>query len=150
MMDTLKDGSIFMLTKVTFADEKAEYVGAPPLQICIDLRKAKCAAILYSLVTMPPVPAPAEDLAGILCLGSRRRVDLTALIVDVSAPRRHTTANSMKDITDKTVVDGSTSKGEAQQVSAEISMFLDAHAKIAALLQRMQEAHIAKSACHDV
>ena len=29
LMDKFKDGSIFMLTKVTLADEKAEFIGSP-------------------------------------------------------------------------------------------------------------------------
>ena len=105
MMDKFKDGSVFRLTKITLADDKTEFIGAP-LKICIDLRKTKCAAILQSLVTMPPESAPAEELASILGFGSRQRVDLTALIIDMSEPCRENTAYGTKDIIDITIVDG--------------------------------------------
>ena len=51
----------------------------------------------------------------------------------------------MKDITDVTIVDGSTRKGEEQQVSAKMSMFVDAGAKGTALLESMQEAYNANA-----
>ena len=83
MMDKFKNGSIFNMSKVTLADDKAEFLGAPQ-KICIDLRKTKCAAFLQGAVDMPPAPAPTEELASILGLGSRQRVDLT---VSTSATR---------------------------------------------------------------
>ena len=144
MMDKFKDGSVFRLTKVTLADEKTEFIGAP-LKICIDLRKTKCAAILQSLVAMPPAPAPAEELASILGLGSRQRVDITALMIDIGDTRRETTAYGKKDIIDITIVDGSTIKGEEPQVSAKMSMFFDVTTAGTALLESMQEAHNAKA-----
>ena len=144
MMDKFKDGSIFTMTKVALADDKAEFLGAP-LKICIDLRKTKCAAILQTSVQMPPAPAPVEELASILGLGSRQRVDLTALIADMSFPRRETTAYGQKDIVDITIVDGSVTSGEAQQVSAKISMFFETNVKGAALLKSMQDAHEKKA-----
>ena len=143
MMNKFKDGSIFKLTKVTLADEKAQFIGAP-LKICIDLRKTKCAAIL-SKVDMPPAPAPTEELASILGLGGRQRVDLTALIANMSAPRRETTAYGQKDIVDITIVDGSMTPGEEQQVSAKMAMFFETNAKGAALLKSMQDAHETKA-----
>ena len=94
---------------------------------------------------MPPAPAPAEELASILGLGSLQRVDLAALILDMRALRRGTTAYGMKGITDITIVDGSMTPGEEQQVSAKMSMFVGASAEGAALLKSMQEAHEAKA-----
>ena len=139
---------------VQLADDKAEFLGAP-LKICIDLRKTKCTAILPTHVQMPPAPAPVEELASILGLGGRQRVDLTALIVDMSAPRRETIAYGQKDIVEITIVDGSMTPGEEQQVSAKMSMFFKANVKGAALHKSMQEAHEAKApvvmyglACH--
>ena len=107
----------------TFADGKTECIGAP-LNICIDLRKTKCAAILQSVVTMPPAPDPTEDLASILGLAKRQRVDLTALILDISDTRRETTAYGPENIVDITLVDSSTSQGSEKQVSAKMSMLL--------------------------
>ena len=68
--------------------------------------------VLQSVVTMPPSPALAEELASILGLGNRQRVDLTALIVDMTFPRLEPTAHGKMDIIDVTIVDGSTMKGE--------------------------------------
>ena len=144
MMNKFQDGSIFTLTKVALADAKAEFIGAP-LKICIDLRNTKCTAMLATLVQMPPAPAPSEELASILGLEGRQRVDLTALITDMSVPRRETTPYGQKDIVDITVVDGSMKPGEAQQVFAKMSMFFEANVKGAALLKSMQEAHTAKA-----
>ena len=94
-----------------------------PLKTCIDLRKTKCAAILQCLVARPPAPPPVEELATILSLGRRQHVDLTALIVDMSAPRRETTAYGQKDIVNNTIVNGSMTPGEEQQVSTKMSVF---------------------------
>ena len=143
MMNKFQDGSMFTLTKVALADAKAEFLGAP-LKICIDLRKTKCTAMLATLVQMPPAPAPSEELASILGLNSRQRVDLTALIIDMSVPHRQTTLYGQKHIVDITVVDGSTMPNKAEQVSAKIAVFFQADVKGAALLKSMQEAHMGK------
>ena len=58
-------GTIWRLTKVVFANQKAPYVGAPVKDV-IDLAQTKCAAVLQSTVSMPPQPTPAEDLVTIL------------------------------------------------------------------------------------
>ena len=122
MMSKFSDGSIFSMTKVALENSKAEYLGAP-LKICVDLRKTKCTTMLQSLVEMPPAPAPSEELASILGLKCRQRVDLTALIMNTSAVRRETTPFGQKDIIDITVVDGSTRPNETEQVSAKIAIF---------------------------
>ena len=57
--------------------------------------------MLATLVQMPPAPAPSEELASILGLNGRQRVDLTALIIDMSVPRRETTPYGQKDIVDR-------------------------------------------------
>ena len=81
------------------------------MNTCIDLRKTKCAAILQSVVAMPAALAPTEDLASILGLAKRQRVDLTALILDISDTRRETSAYGPKDFVDITFVNGSTGHG---------------------------------------
>ena len=144
MMSKFQNGAVFTLTKVALAEAKAEFLGAP-VKLCIDLRKTNCTAVLASLVQMPPAPAPSEELASILCLDSRQRVDLTALIIDMSVPRRETTPYGLKDIVDITVVDGSMTPGEPQQVSAKMSIFFETNVKGAALLKSMQETHMAKT-----
>ena len=144
LMNKFQGGSIFTLTKVALADAKAEFIGAP-LKIYIGLRKTKCTAMLTNLVQMPPAPASSQELTSNLGLDGRQRVDLTALITDMSVPRRETTPYGQKGIVDITVVDGSMTPGEAQQVSAKMSMFFEANVKGAALLKSMQEAHTAKA-----
>ena len=138
-MQKFSDGTIWRMTKVTLAAEKGEYIGSP-LKKCIDVRKTTCAPILQGIVQMPPAPAPEESLESILALPNRQRVDLTALIADMSPVRRETTCNGVKDITDITLVDGSKADGVDEQVKAKLSVFFHTSGKEAALLKSMQDA----------
>ena len=52
MMKKFADGTIWKMTKVSLANEKAEYIGSP-VKIWIDLRKTVCTGILQTLVKMP-------------------------------------------------------------------------------------------------
>ena len=58
-------GTIWRLTRVVFAKERAAYVGAPVKHV-IDLALTKCAPVLQSTVSMPPQPTPVEDLVTLL------------------------------------------------------------------------------------
>ena len=80
-------------------------------------------------------------------LKGRQRVDLTALIIGMSVPRREVTTYGQKDIVDITVVDGSKTPGEAQQVSAKIAVFFEVNVKGAASLAGGRHS---KGACRDV
>ena len=117
MQDKFKDGTVWRMTKVALANEKSEYIGSP-LKMCIDLRKTKCAGILQGSVEMAPAPAPEDELERILALERTQRVDLTALIADISPTRRETTSYGQKDIVDVTFVDGSKQTGRQEQVKA--------------------------------
>ena len=105
-----KDGTVWSMTKVALANEKSEYIGSP-VKLCIDLRKTKCTGILPGTVEMAPAPAPEDELERILALERSQRVDLTALIAEVSPARRETTAYGQKDIVDVMFVDGSKLRG---------------------------------------
>ena len=91
MQDQFKDGTEGRMTNVAQANEKSEYTGSP-LKKRIDLRKTKCVGILQGSVEMAPAPAPEDELESILALERTQRVDLTALIADMSPTRRETTA----------------------------------------------------------
>jgi len=143
MMEKFCNGTVWKMTKVTLANEKKEFIGAP-YKVCVDIRSTKSSPVLQSQVQMPPAPAPEEDLKSIVTLPSLQRVDLTALISSIGTVRRETTAYGRKDIVDITVVDGSMQKDEKEQVSAKIALFFDANATGSALLQSMQDATAAK------
>ena len=140
MQDKFKDGTVWRLTKVALADEKSEYIGSP-LKKCIDLRKTKSAGVLQGSVEMAPAPAPEDELESILALERTQRVDLTALIADMSPPRRETTAHGRKDIVDVTLVDGSKQAGQNEQVKAQTTIFFETAANGSASLQSMRDAH---------
>ena len=144
MMKKFADGTIWKMTKVSLANEKVEYIGSP-VKICIDLRKTVCTGILQTLVKMPVGPALEESLESILTLPSKQKVDLTALISDMSLVRRETTLYGVKDMTDITPVDGSKVKDTEAQVKAKVSLFFDASEQGAALLKSMQQARDANT-----
>ena len=144
MKEKFQDGTIWSMTKVTLADEKSTFIGAP-LKICVDMRKTKCGAMLQGSVAMPVAPALEEELESILSLDRAQRVDLTALIAHISSARREITALGHKDITDITLVDGSKKKGAEELLKARMSMFFNAGEQGAALLKSMQEAHASKT-----
>ena len=140
MQAKFKDGTVWRMTKVALANEKSEYIGSA-LKVCIDLRKTKCAAILQGCVEMAPAPAPEDELERILALERTQRVDLTALIAEVSPTRRETTAYGEKDIVDLTFVDGSKEAGQQEQVKAHVALFFEITENGAAKLQSLREVH---------
>ena len=109
--------------------------------MCIDLHKANCAGILQGSVEMAPAPAPEDELERILALERTQRVDLTALIADMSPARRETTAYGQKDIVDVTFVDGSKQAGRQEQVKAQMAMFFETSANGAAKLKSLRGVH---------
>ena len=135
-----KDGTVWSMTKVALANEKSEYIGSP-VKLCIDLRKTKCTGILPGTVDMAPAPAPEDELERILALERTQRVDLTALIAEVSPVRRETTAYGQKDIVDVTFVDGSKQAGQQEQVKAHVALFFETSATAAAKLQSLRDVH---------
>ena len=140
MQDKFKDGTVWRMTKVGLVNEKSEYMGSP-VKVCIDLRKTKCVGILQGSVEMAPAPAPEDELEKILALQHTQRVDLTALIAEVSPTRRETTSYGQKDIVDVTFLDGSKQAGQQEQVKANVALFFDTSANGAAKLQSLRDVH---------
>ena len=130
MQDKFKDGTVWRMTKVAQANEKSECIGSP-LNRCIDLRETKCASILQGSVEMAPALAPEEELETILALERTQRVDLTALIADMSPTRHETTAYGQKDTVDVAFVDGSKQAGQDKQVKAQLAIFFETSANCA-------------------
>ena len=92
-----------------------------------------------------PAPAPEDELESIVALERQQRVDLTALIADMSPPHRETTAFGQKDIVDITVVDGSKREGQEDQVKAQVTLFFETSTSGAAPLKSMREVHEANT-----
>ena len=100
-----------------------------------------CDGILQGSVEMAPAPAPEDELERILALQHTQRVDLTALIAEVSPTRRETTVYGQKDIVDVTFLDGSKQAGQQEQVKATVALFFDTSANGAAMLQSLRDVH---------
>lgn len=145
MQTKFQSGTVWKMSKVTLADEKSTFISSA-LKKCIDMRKTKCTGILQGSVKMAPAPAAEEDLQSILALGHTQRVDLTALIADISAVRRETTAFGVKDIVDVTLVDGSKQGNAEEQVKAQMTMFFSPSDHGPASLKSMQDAHVSNTA----
>ena len=90
---------------------------------------------------MAPAPAAEEELQSILALEHTQRVDLTALIANISPVRHETTAHGNKDIVDVTLVDGSKQDGAEDQVKAQVASFFVPSDRGPASLKSMQDAH---------
>ena len=133
------------MSKVTLTNENSAYISSA-LKKCIDMRKTKCTGILQGSVKMALAPAAEEELQSILALGHTQRVDLTALIADISAVRRETTAFGVKDIVDVTLVDGSKLEEAENQVKAQLTMFFSPAEQGPASLESMREAQVSNTA----
>ena len=140
MQDKFKDGTVWRMTKVALANEQSQCIGSP-LKICIDLRNTQCVGILQGFAEMVPAPAPQDELKCMLALERTQRVDLTALITDISPARRETTAYGQKHIVDVTFVDGSKPAGRQDQVKAQMAMFCETSANGAAELKSLRDVH---------
>ena len=90
---------------------------------------------------MAPAPTPEAELERILALERTQRVDLTALIADISPTRRETTVHGQKDIVTVTFVDGSKQTGRQEQVKAQLAMFFETSANGAAELKSLRGVH---------
>ena len=134
MQDKFKDGTVWRMTKVALANEKSEYIGTP----------------LKSTSTCAKQNAPVSCRAPWrwrlktswrtfwLCT---QRVDLTALIADMSPTRRETTAYGPKDIVDVTFVDGSKQAEQEEQVKAQMAIFFETSANGTASFKSMRDVH---------
>jgi len=140
MQAKFQNGTVWKMTKVTLTDEKSAFISSA-LKKCIDLRKTKCTGILQGSIKMAPAPAAQEELQSILALAQTQRVDLTALIADISAVRRETTAFGIRDIVDVTLVDGSKQGDAENQVKAQVTIFFGSSDRGPASLKSMQDAH---------
>ena len=144
VLQKFTSGSVWRMTKVALAKEKKEYMGSP-CKVCIDIRKTRTDPVLRGAVKMPPAPAPEEDLKTIVSLPSSQRVDITALVQNMSDVRNEVTAYGRKQIVDITIVDGSKDRLGEGQVGVTFTMFIDTGATGTASLQSMRNAATSKT-----
>ena len=77
--------------------------------------------MLHSLEFQGLDPTPAEDLAALLQAPAYQRVDLTALVTDISSTRTATTPEGARAIVDVTIRDSSGDGNAAAQ--CEMTLF---------------------------
>ena len=117
--EKFKDGTTWSVTKVTLAKEKPLYIGSS-VKAVIDLNATTTAPVLQSTRFATLEPTPAEELAALLEAPAWQRVDVTALVVKVSAERTHTTSVGPRLIVDVTIRDASGTTGASE---CEFTMF---------------------------
>ena len=86
--------------------EKPSYISSP-LKIMIDLNSTKMDPVLQSIHKMPSEPTPLETLHTILMCPQHQRVDVTALIENVSEVREVTSAHGPRYVADVQIRDDS-------------------------------------------
>ena len=102
-----KVGSLFRAQKVTFIEEKPQYVHTP-FKLVLDLRSTQLTMLLtvpFEIAAQPSPPSEVADIVSIKTEGAHR-FDITGLCT-MSEVRYHDTARGYRAIADIEVVDGS-------------------------------------------
>ena len=89
-----------------FGEGKPSCISSP-LKIMIDLNITKMHPVLQGIQKMPSEPTPLETLHTILMCPQHQRVDVTALIENVSEVREVTTAHGPRYVADVQIRDDS-------------------------------------------
>ena len=108
-----KVGSVFRTQKVTFLEEKPQYIHTP-FKLVLDLRSTQLTMLLTAPCEIPSQPSPPSEVADIVSIKTEgaHRFDITGLCT-MSEVRYHDTARGYRAIADIEVVDGSiTSNGK--------------------------------------
>ena len=119
-IDRFARGTIWEASKVTLAKEKACFISSP-VKLMIDLNSTKMSAVLQSIYQMPSEPNAMENLHDILMCPPDQRVDVTALVDDVSSIREATTAQGQRYIADIKIRDES---GPENRCECNFTVFL--------------------------
>lgn len=138
------DGSVWTISQVALAKEKTEWLGSS-VKVCVDLRKTKTASVLQSLKLMPPAPTPGEEIAEVIKLQSRQRVDVMALTKFIPHPRTQVTKYGPKQIVDVVFVDGSKKESDQNQVEIAVSLCYPTTATGTTALESLRSARAEKN-----
>lgn len=117
-----KVGEVVRISKVAKVEERKEYIGSP-LKVVIDLKKTSVKYSQPGADDMPRMAQPPDQLCDILNLSSRQYVDVTVLVLSVSAGRSVTLQSGEKK-TVQTIKFTDGSKGPDGLVAeAEVEMW---------------------------
>ena len=101
-----KELTTWRASKVSLAKEKQCYISSP-YKLIIDLNSTKMDPVLQSIYTMPSEPTPLDTLHTILNCPQHQRVDVTALIGNVSEAREADTVHGPRYVVDIQIRDDS-------------------------------------------
>ena len=85
-----QDQTMWVVSHVSLTNDKSLYVGST-IKLVLDMNSTSFQPVLQSSVILPKQPTPSEDLATLLESPKEQRVDLLALVVNVSPERTATT-----------------------------------------------------------
>ena len=105
-VERFKVATTWCASKVSLAKEKPCYISSP-LKIMIDLNSTKMDPVLQSIHKMPSEPTPLDTLHTILMCPQHQRVDVTALVENVSEVREVTSAHGRRYVADVQIRDDS-------------------------------------------
>ena len=105
-VERFKVATTWCASKVSLVKEKPSYISSP-LKIMIDLSSTKMDPVLQSIHKMPSEPTPLDTLHTILMCPQHQRVDVTALIENVSEVREATSAHGQRYVADVQIRDDS-------------------------------------------
>ena len=88
---------MWVVSHVSLTNDKSLYVGST-IKLVLDMNTTSFQPVLQSTVMMPEQPTPSEDLATLLESPKEQRVDLLALVVNVSPERTATTKLGQRTI----------------------------------------------------
>ena len=95
---------MWVVSHVSLTNDKSLYVGST-VKLVLNMNSTSFQPVLQSSVMMPKQPTPSEDLATLLESPKEQRVDLLALVVNVSPERTATTKLGQRTIVDVRIRD---------------------------------------------
>ena len=98
--------TVWEASKISLAKEKPCFISSP-LKLMIDLNASKMTPVLQSIYKMPSEATPVDTLHTILMCPENQRVDVTALLHEISSTRQAVTARGERYIFDITIRDDS-------------------------------------------
>ena len=115
-----KKGSTWVVSKIGLLKATACFISTP-LKMMIDMANSQMTPVIPGFYKMPSEATPPDTLHTILGCPSHQRVDVTALVHDVTPARDATTAQGPRLIFDITIRDDS---GPEQASESKFTIFL--------------------------
>ena len=105
-LSMFQHGTVWEASKTSLAKEKPCFISSS-LKLMIDLNASKMSPVLQSICKMPSEATPLDTLHTILMCPQNKRVDVTALVHEISSTRQAVTARGERHIFDITIRDDS-------------------------------------------